>query len=102
MNHSCSHRFRKGRIFAWILFIPLFFLAAAAVVWQLWNWLLPELFAWKQITYWQALGIFVLSHLLFKGGHGLGGGRHKRYWKHRMKRRMQQSMHNQHKTAREE
>ncbi|TGK18078.1 hypothetical protein EHO61_11535 [Leptospira fluminis] len=92
MKETHRYRHRVGRIFVGILFIPLFFFGAAAIVWQLWNWLLPELFGWKQITYLQALGIFVLSHLLFKGGHGFGGGRHRRHWKYRMKRKMRKSM----------
>jgi len=39
------------------------------VVQALWNWLMPELFGLAEITYWQAVGVFVLCHLLFKG-HG--------------------------------
>src|SRR2546423_15027493 len=33
----------------------------------LWNWLLPPLFAWPQITFWQALGILALCRILFGG-----------------------------------
>jgi hypothetical protein len=43
------------------------------VVMHLWNWLLPTLFACRQITFWQALGVLVLSRILF-GGWGGGGG----------------------------
>jgi hypothetical protein len=42
-------------------------LAAAyslAVMW-LWNVILPDLFGWPTITFWQALGLTVLCHLLF-------------------------------------
>ena len=39
---------------------------------QLWNWLLPPLFGWRQITFWQALGILVLCRILF-GGFGRHG-----------------------------
>jgi hypothetical protein len=38
------------------------------VMW-LWNWLMTALFGLPAITYWQAVGILVLCHLLFKG-HG--------------------------------
>ena len=31
----------------------------------LWNWLMPDLFNLKEITYWQAIGIVVLARLLF-------------------------------------
>jgi len=36
----------------------------------LWNWLLPGLFGFKTITYWQAVGLMVLSRLLFGGFRG--------------------------------
>ncbi len=44
-----------------------------AIMW-LWNWLMPGIFGLPEITYWQAVGIFILCHLLFKGhtGHGHG------------------------------
>lgn len=31
----------------------------------LWNWLMPELFGLKNISYWQGIGIFVLARLIF-------------------------------------
>jgi hypothetical protein len=44
------------------------------VVMLLWNWLLPTLFGWHQITFWQALGLLALCRILFGGvrlsGHG--------------------------------
>ena len=49
--------------------------ALGFIVMGLWNWLLPPLFGWRVITYWQALGLFILSKLLFgglRGGHGHG------------------------------
>lgn len=36
----------------------------------LWNGLLPELFGFKVITFWQAMGLCVLIHLLFPGSSG--------------------------------
>jgi hypothetical protein len=48
-----------------------FALLCGWVVMLLWNWLMPDIFGLKQITYWQAWGLFILSSLLFKGmGHG--------------------------------
>jgi hypothetical protein len=57
-----------------------FFLAPAAIlgmllvvfiggeiVKQLWNWLLPPLFGWRQITFWQAFGLLALCRILFGG-----------------------------------
>ena len=72
----------------WIFIVPaailgmvLFAALGGAVVRGLWNWLLPSLFGFPQITFWQALGILALSRILF-GGFGLGGGhrgRHRRW-----------------------
>lgn len=53
-------------VFAWI---------GGEVVMHLWNWLLPPLFGWHQLTFWQALGLLALCRILFGGlGHG-GPGR---------------------------
>jgi hypothetical protein len=43
------------------------------IVMHLWNWLLPPLFGWHAITFWQGLGLLVLCRILF-GGWGGGGG----------------------------
>jgi hypothetical protein len=61
-----------------ILFAPLILLGTALfvalggeIVRLLWNWLLPSLFGWPRITFWQALGLLALCRILFGG---LGGG----------------------------
>jgi uncharacterized membrane protein len=67
-----------------ILGMLLFITIGGVVVQQLWNWLLPLLFGWRQITFWQALGLLALCRILF-GGFGLhGSGRSN------MRRRMQE------------
>jgi hypothetical protein len=46
--------------------------ALGFVIMSLWNYILPGLFGWHTITFWQGLGLFVLSRILFggfKGGH---------------------------------
>src|SRR5713101_891549 len=55
-----------------ILGLLLFIAIGGEIVLQLWNWLLPPLFGWRQITFWQALGILALCRILFggSGGHG--------------------------------
>ena len=50
-----------------ILGILLFTFIGGEIVVHLWNWLLPPLFAWRQITFWQALGLLVLCRILFGG-----------------------------------
>ena len=37
------------------------------LVMQLWNWLLPPLFGWREITFWQGLGLLALCRILFGG-----------------------------------
>ena len=54
-----------------VIAIPLF----GFVVEQLWNRLVPPIFGWKSITFVQALGLFVLSKILFGGFHRHNRGR---------------------------
>jgi len=63
----------------WFLIIPeamvaltLFIFIGGEVVLHLWNWLLPPLFGWRLITFWQAVGILALCRILF-GHHGWRG-----------------------------
>src|SRR5262252_4936568 len=56
-------------LFAMVLFVAL----GGWGVRVLWNWLLPPLFGWPVITFWQALGLLVLCRLLF-GGMGFHRG----------------------------
>ncbi len=55
-----------------ILGVLVFVAIGGEIVLHLWNWLLPPLFGWREITFWQALGILALCRILF-GGHGLHG-----------------------------
>jgi hypothetical protein len=52
----------------------------------LWNWLVPGLFGLRAITFWQAIGLCVLSKILFGGFHKHGGGGG-RGWKRQMEQR---------------
>jgi Ca2+/H+ antiporter, TMEM165/GDT1 family len=54
-----------------ILAIVLFITLGGYVVMSLWNWLLPGLFGWKLITFWQAVALLALCRILF----GRFGGR---------------------------
>ncbi len=55
-----------------ILGMLLFAFIGGEIVLHLWNWLLPTIFGWRQITFWQALGMLVLCRILF-GGFGSRG-----------------------------
>ncbi len=50
-----------------ILGMALFVFIGGEIVLHLWNWLLPELFGWREISFWQALGILALCRILFGG-----------------------------------
>jgi hypothetical protein len=70
----------RGLKFA--LFAVLAVAVVGAVVMTLWNALLPVLFGWPALGFWQALGLLLLSKILFgslRGGRG-GGMR----WRARM------------------
>ena len=58
-----------------ILGMVLFAFLGGEIVRLLWNWLLPPLFGWHQVTFWQALGLLALCRILFGGFGGRGLGR---------------------------
>lgn len=62
----------KKRRYFFLLAMPVILGVLAAVVMLLWNAILPDLFQLKTITYWQALGLLILSRILL-GGFGFGG-----------------------------
>lgn len=55
-----------------LLGMALFAFMGGQLVKQLWNWLLPALFGFREISFWQALGMLVLCRILF-GGFGFQG-----------------------------
>jgi uncharacterized membrane protein len=68
-----------------ILGMLLFMAIGGAVVMRLWNWLLPSLFGWREITFWQALGLLALCRILF-GGFGFHGSGHSDHRRRRAER----------------
>ena len=79
MTNFFTHKFRKKSpieiagilIFGAIAITLLAFLFGYVIMW-LWNWLMPEIFGLTTLTYWQAVGLFILLKLLL-GGCGSGG-----------------------------
>lgn len=54
-----------------IVVLALFLIVLVALVFTfptlwLWNWLMPSIFGLTKITFWQALGINILSGMLFR------------------------------------
>jgi len=58
------------------------------VVMWLWNHLMPALFGLHSLGFWQALGLLILSKILFTGFHGRPGFSHD--WRMRFIRRWDQ------------
>jgi positive regulator of sigma E activity len=71
-----------------VLFAALFVSLFSFVVMSLWNWLMPTLFGWRPINFWQAMGVLVLSKILFGGFRGRPS--HRWHWRKRMIERWEQ------------
>jgi hypothetical protein len=80
-------RNRVLRIVAMVALGILAFTVFGFVVMQLWNWLMPALFELRTITFWQAIGLLLLSRLLF--GRFGGFHRHRSEWRHRMREKFE-------------
>jgi hypothetical protein len=66
MDTSNNKLCRNRRCFFMpLLIIGLF--AISAVVMLLWNWIIPSISSLSPLTYWQAMGLFILSKILFGG-----------------------------------
>ncbi len=80
---------RGLRFLAWTALGLIAVCAIGLVTMSLWNWLVPALFSGPFISFWQALGLLVLSKILFWGFGGKRGPySHRRahsgwYWKDR-------------------
>lgn len=66
-----------------IVVCALFIVLFGYVTMTLWNWLIPPLFNGPAITFSQALGLFLLSKILFSGFGGKGCNRGPSHWKNR-------------------
>ena len=75
-----------------IIGITIFIFLGGKLVQWLWNWLLPPLFGFPMVTYWQALGLLALSRILFGswGGRGGGGRKWSKEEKERFRRRVRE------------
>lgn len=82
-------RAKKTKVFA-IMFFGLAFIALFSfIVMMLWNAILPGVIHVSPINFWQALGILLLSKILF-GGFGGGGWKHRKHqWREKMQEKLQ-------------
>jgi hypothetical protein len=66
-TQSKFHHARRGVGIALLALLAVALLGL--VVMSLWNWLLPAIFGLKAVSYWQAVGVLILSRLLLGGFH---------------------------------
>ena len=79
--------YRIARALKFLLFGAVAVTLFSGVVMGIWNWLMPAIFGSRVITFWQALGLLVLSRILFGR---FGGPRRGMHWRHRMMGRWSQ------------
>lgn len=78
-------RYRFARALKFMLFAASAVAVLSLLVMVLWNHLIPAIFPLHAITFWQALGLFLLSKLLFGGLRPPFAGRDP--WRRRMMER---------------
>jgi hypothetical protein len=78
-------KFASRNWFRFVLLAVVGIALAGLVVMLLWNWLAPALFGLKQIHYLQALGLLVLSRILFHGKPNV-----RAHWRRHMEERWQE------------
>ena len=81
-----------------LLIVALAATAFSFVVMWLWNQLMPVIFGLHAISFWQALGILVLSKILFGGFRGRPG--FSMHWRQRMMERWEQMTPEEHEKFR--
>jgi hypothetical protein len=91
MRTSKFHRYGKYVLFG-ILGVAALAGFGFVIMW-LWNWLIPELFSGPVLTYWQTVGLLILSKILFSGvGHGRPRDHEDHKFKDRWKRKYEEKM----------
>jgi hypothetical protein len=81
--------FRAWKAVKVLLCIALAVTVAGFVVKELWNALMPTIFGLHTLTFWQAIGLLLLTKLLFGGFHRHSGGGKGR-WRSQMRERWEQ------------
>jgi Ca2+/H+ antiporter, TMEM165/GDT1 family len=81
-----KRRFRFGKAVMILVFCTAFVMLFSYIVMLLWNGILPDVLGVRTISFWQAMGILVLSKILFSG---FGGLHHKKeQFKNRFREKM--------------
>jgi len=66
------------------LLVLIALVAFGFVLMYLWNWLVPPVIGWKAIDFWQALGLIILTRILFGFRAGFA---YRPHWRGRMAER---------------
>ena len=65
-NFATGNEKRGARHVVWgIIMVLAFIFLFGLFIQLLWNWLMPQIFGLKNITYFQSVGLLILSRLLF-------------------------------------
>ncbi|TYA71549.1 hypothetical protein [Seonamhaeicola marinus] len=74
MSNYFKHKMRgksPGEIVGMIIFGGIFIIGLAIlfgfIIMWLWNWLMPMIFGLTTLTFWQAVGVFILAKILLGG-----------------------------------
>ena len=80
---------KAGKVLMIIVIAVAAVTAFGFIVMGLWNAILPHVISGvSAITFWQAVGILILSKILFGFGKGGGWGHRRHEWKEKMKEKM--------------
>lgn len=71
-----------------MLIVAVALLAFGFLVTLLWNALIPQLFNGPVLTFWQAVGLLLLSHILLRGWGGRYSWHRSRSWKRRFEEKL--------------
>lgn len=89
MTNFFKHKMRRkslGEIVGWIILgviaVAGFAILFGFIIMWLWNALMPGIFGLTALTYWQAVGLFILLKILFGGFGGGGGGKRRHSSRH--------------------
>jgi len=81
-------RYRFLRVLKILVIVTVAVTVFSFVLMHLWNWLMPAIFGLHAVSFWQALGLLVLSKILFGGFRGRPG--FAMHWRERMMERWEQ------------
>ena len=82
-GHDCRgghwRRHWVAKIVGGVVVVAVIATCVGWIVTLLWNWLMPTLFGLAAITFWQALGLFLLGRILVGSMRGFNGRHHRHH-----------------------